>query len=89
MKGWTPGEEVTDDDVKQWAEWELVFFDVEKALDYRQKVKEAAEVKPKPKAKPKRNLKCPATVTVVRASAFQHIKVLDNILTTTTGKSLK
>ena len=93
---WQPGESVTEKDVRDWAEWELAFFDVDKALKYREEMKQhakdvvraKAEGKAKAKPKPKRKLKCPATVKVLRASAYQHIKALDKILSNMVGKSL-
>ena len=85
VKDWILGERVTEQDVRDWAEWELAFFDVEKAVEYREKVKAV----PKGKAQPKRMIRAPLIVKVVRASAYQHIKALDNMLETVMGVGLE
>ena len=72
-----------------WAEWELNFFDVDKALDYIDQVKEHAnQPAANAKRKPKRKFKSPLSVKVIRASAYRHIKVLDKMLTVCTGRDL-
>ena len=85
MKDWIPGEKVTEKDVRDWAEWEIASFDVEKAFEYKEKVKAA----PKGKAKPKRMIRARIIVKVIRASAYQHIKAMDNILETVMGVGLE
>ena len=85
MKDWIPGEAVAEQDVRDWAEWEMSFFDVDKALEYREKVKAV----PEGKAKPKRMIRAPIIVKVVRASAYQHIKAMDEILETVMGVGLE
>ena len=85
VKDWIPGEKVTETDVRDWAEWEIAFFDFEKAVEYREKVKAV----PKGKAQPKRMIRAPLIVKVVRASAYQHIKALDNMLETVMGVGLE
>lgn len=76
-KGYQAGEKVKDTDIQAWADWEHHFFDVDEALNLREKV--AAMPKPaagKKKPKPKRKMKCPVNVKTIRSGALHHIKLL-------------
>ena len=67
-----------------WSEWENSFFDLEAAMDHREKVKAA----PKGKAKPKSKIRAPISVRTIRASSFQHLRALDTICYNTFGEGL-
>ena len=83
-KAWQPGDEISEYDLQLWSPRENSFFDLEAAMDHREKVKAV----PKDKAKPRRNIRAPISVRTVRASSFQHLRVLDNICYNTLGEGL-
>ena len=60
-------------------------FDVDKALEYREKVKAVR----KGMAKPKLMIRAPVIVEVIRASAYQHIKAMDKRLDILMGVGLE
>ena len=67
-----------------WSEWEQNFFNLELALDHREKV----AATPKGKAKPRRKVRAPLSVRTVRAGAYQHLRALDKIMMQGTGSGL-
>ena len=85
FRKWQPGDSISEHDLVLWAEWENAFFNLDDALEYREKL----AARPKGKAKPKRKVRAPISVRTVRAAAWQHLRALDKICLTTLGERLK
>ena len=83
-KDWQPGQPVSEDDMTAWAEWENNFFSLEAHMDYQERVKAT----PKGKAKPKRLVRCPLNVKIIRGAAQQEMIAFDKLLFLMLGTGL-
>ena len=83
-KAYQSGERISDYDLELWAQWANSFFDLDMAMEHRERV----AALPKGKTKPKRKFRAPVSVRTVRAASYHQLKALDKMCNDHLGEGL-